>query len=181
MAVGKNAKKRAARLSFHADSEAQGPMHYALVAIEYRDGKRRKLTFASLTAYKNYREEFFPVTAKGRLVLVSDLESLDDSKGAAQRKRCDNKGIGLENDKRFARVKTPAPKTEEARAVSGKRFGKAGVGVTYKATDLDALASQRKEAERKAALIGLDNKAERDKQSAFTAMRRRSRASLAGL
>lgn len=177
MAIGKNARKRAARSSFHADSDAQGPMPYALVAIEYTDGKRRKLTFASMTAFKEYREKFFPSTAKGRLVLVSDLESLDDSKGASQRKRCDNKGIGLGNDTRFSRVKTPAPKTEESRSVSGKRFGKAGVGITYTTTDVDALESQRKDQ----ALISQEVRKDRANQTAFRAMRQRARASLAGL
>ena len=123
MTLGKNAKKREARKAFHNDVDAQGAMPFAFYAIEYRDGIRRKLTFASLSAFKEYRRTFFPAKAKGQLILVSDLDSVDDSRKDGARKASTDKGNGLGNADRFKRTKTPAPKTPEARAVSGKRFG----------------------------------------------------------
>lgn len=123
MAVGKNKKKREARKAFLNDPQAQGPMPYALIAIEYRDGKRRKLTFASLTAFKEYRERFFPTSAKGRLILESDLSLVDDSNKEATRKAMTNKGLGLGNDTRFAKPKELIPHDRPSMAARGKRFG----------------------------------------------------------
>ena len=123
MTVGKNAKKREARKRFLEDTQAQGPMPYALIAIEYRDGKRRKLTFASLTAFKKYREEFFPSNAKGRLILESDLSLIDDSNKEATRKAMTNKGLGLGNESRFAKPKGLIPHDRPSMAARGKRFG----------------------------------------------------------
>lgn len=185
MAVGKNKKKREARKAFLNDPQAQGPMPYALVAIEYRDGKRRKLTFASLTAFKEYRERFFPTSAKGRLILESDLSLVDDSNKESTRKAMTNKGIGLGNDTRFARPKTLVKGIASDMKAKGNRFGKAAIVAgkleTIVTVASDVFESQARDTERAIALKAQDNKAERDKQAAFTAMRRRARASLAGL
>ena len=185
MTVGKNAKKREARKRFLEDTLAQGPMPYALIAIEYRDGKRRKLTFASLTAYKKYREEFFPSSAKGRLILESDLSLVDDSNKEATRKAMTNKGLGLGNDTRFARPKTLVKGIASDMQAKGNRFGKAAIMAgkleTIATVASDVHESQARDTARQAAIKAQDNKAERDKQAAFTAMRRKARASLAGL
>lgn len=183
MALGKNAKKREARKAFHNDNEAQGAMPFAFYAIEYRNGIRRKLTFASLSSFKEYRERFFPTTAKGQLVLVSDLDSVDDSRKDAARKAATNRGLGLGNEDRFKRTKTPAPKTPEARAVSGKRFGKLGAdGMIHKTTIDDAMASQARDAERAKAIADQEGlRALQANQKAFAAMRRTIRAGKQGL
>ena len=185
MATGKNAKKREARKAFLNDPQAQGPMPYALIAIEYRDGKRRKLTFASLTAFKEYRERFFPANAKGRLILESDLSLVNDSHKEATRKAMTNKGLGLGNDTRFARVKSLVKGLESHAKAKGKAYGKAAIVAgkleTIATVESDVFESQARDTERAIALKAQDNKAERDKQASFTAMRRRARASLAGI
>ena len=93
--VGKNAKKRLARAAFHASDDASGAMPYCLHVIEYRDGARRHIKFASLSSFKEYRERFYSKGQVGELRLVSDLSELDDSKGKANRSRVINQGIGI--------------------------------------------------------------------------------------
>lgn len=106
MAIGKNAKKRAARRAFHnaPDSEAV-KIPYAIHVIIHRDGKPEKIIFTSLTAFKAYRAEFMQRNPQGILTLVSDTDTVDDSKGKANRTRVINKGIGQNWD----RVKKPLP------------------------------------------------------------------------
>lgn len=123
MAIGKNARKREARKAFHADQEAGGKLPFAFNVVEYRDGKRRVITFASLTSYKEYRERFYPEGAKGRLILESDLSLVDDSNKDAMRASVTNKGIGLGNADRFKRVKSLIPSDPASMAAKGKRFG----------------------------------------------------------
>lgn len=123
MAIGKNARKREARKAFHADQEAGGKLPFAFNVVEYKDGKRRVITFASLTSYKAYRKEFYPQGAKGRLILESDLSIVDDSNKDAMRTSVTNKGIGLGNADRFKRVKALVPDEPASRAAKGKRFG----------------------------------------------------------
>ena len=180
MAIGKNARKREARKAFHADQEAGGKLPFAFNVVEYRDGKRRVITFASLTSYKEYRERFYPEGAKGRLILESDLSAIDDSNKDAMRASVTNKGIGLGNADRF--------KGDFASdKAKGKAFGKSailgGKTVTLATTTQDAWQSQARDAKRKEALTerasGIqclnDNKAD------FDAMRRRCRERLRGL
>ena len=98
--LGKNARKRAARRAFACDENPQGKIPFALHVVEWRDGKPRNITFASLTSYKEYRARFYGVTGQtGKLVLVSDLATLDDSKGKTNRTRVINKGIGINTGK----------------------------------------------------------------------------------
>lgn len=135
----KNAKKRAARRAFHADPLAEyGALPYAFHVIEYRDGQRRKLTFASLTSYKEYRERFYKSGTVGQLVLVSDLESLDDSKGKAFRSKVINKGADTSKAKpkrldNTSRLVNEYGESTGTRA-TGKRFQKNG----FKTTSHDA-------------------------------------------
>jgi hypothetical protein len=117
MAVGKNAKKRAARRAFHnaPDSEA-GKIPYAIHVIVHRDGKPEKIIFTSLTAFKAYRAEFIQRNPQGILTLVSDTDTVDDSKGKANRARVINKGIGQNWD----RVSKPLPAPSKQRyAIDG--------------------------------------------------------------
>ena len=117
MAMGKNARKRAARLAFHnaPDSEA-GKIPYAIHVIIHRDGKPEKIIFTSLTAFKAYRAEFIQRNPKGILTLVSDTDTVDDSKGKANRARVINKGIGQNWD----RVSKPLPAPSKQRyAIDG--------------------------------------------------------------
>jgi hypothetical protein len=112
MAIGKNAKKRAARRAFH-DAPCDGlpgAMPYSFKVVEYRraddmaisQGKafgeggvvRRVLTFASLTSYREYRERFFSCNPTGTLSLVNPLsdETVSDERGKAFRSKVINRG-----------------------------------------------------------------------------------------
>jgi hypothetical protein len=119
MAIGKNKRKRLARASFHAATDSAQDMPYCLHVIEYRDGKRRHIRFASLTSFKEYRERFHAAGIVGTLSLVSDLDTLDDSKGKANRSRVINKGIGINTDK----MSQPAfvSKRPQRHAIDGHR------------------------------------------------------------
>lgn len=187
MAIGKNARKREARKAFHADQEAGGKLPFAFNVVEYRDGKRRVITFASLTSYKEYRERFYPEGAKGRLILESDLSLVDDSNKDAMRASVTNKGIGLGNEKRFSRVKSLVKGDFASDKAKGKAFGKSailgGKTVTLATTGADVWQSQecdrkRKEliAERESGIQEIDTR-----KADFEAMRRRCRERLRGL
>lgn len=111
MAIGKNKKKREARRAFHnaADSDA-GKIPYAIHVISWQGGEPRKIIFTSLTAYKKYRAEFYASNPTGTLKLVSDVETLDDSKGKANRSRVINKGIGQNWDRVTKKLDAPTKK-----------------------------------------------------------------------
>ena len=105
--MGKNAKKRAARKVYAAMLECNAAfvkMPHAFHIIDYKDGQRRHLKFASITAYKNYLKEFHNGKKPPGLVLVGkdSLSEMDDSKGQANRTRATNKGVGLHNGKRLS-------------------------------------------------------------------------------
>ena len=100
MAIGKNARKRAARLAFHnAPDSDTGKIPYAIHVIIHRDGKPEKIIFTSITAFKAYRAEFMQRNPKGILTLVSDTDTVSDSRGKANRSRVINKGIGQNWDR----------------------------------------------------------------------------------
>lgn len=80
MAIGKNAKKRAARRAFHESTDMGLDMPYSFKVVQYTDGVRRVLTFASLTSYKNYRKEFFASNPKGKLFSLQDALELEKTK-----------------------------------------------------------------------------------------------------
>ena len=145
--MAKNARKRAARRAFHASEHAEpGSMPYTLKAVVYRDGKRHVLTFASMTAFKAYREEFYPGKAQRQLVLVSDLDTLDDSKGKANRSRMTNNGIGLGNETRSIRPANLDKSKPEHKAIASKPFNRDG----HSATDNDAMTSLARDNARQA-------------------------------
>lgn len=92
MAIGKNAKKRAARHAFHDDPNAVGDMPYSFKVVRHIDGKPHVLTFASLSSFKEYRERFFASNPTGTLSLAScDDETVKDT-GKAFRSKVINKG-----------------------------------------------------------------------------------------
>lgn len=92
MAIGKNKRKRLARAAFHDDPNAVGEMPYSFKVVRHIDGKPHIVTFASLSAYKEYRKEFFASNPKGTLSLASyDDETVKD-KGKAFRSKVINKG-----------------------------------------------------------------------------------------
>jgi hypothetical protein len=99
MSIGKNARKRLARVAFNSSDTTSNNVPYCLHVIEYRDGTRRHIKFISLTAFKEYRERFYSSGVTGSLSLVSDLDTLDDSRGKPNRARIINKGIGINTDK----------------------------------------------------------------------------------
>lgn len=80
MAIGKNAKKRAARRAFHESTDMGLDMPYSFKVVQYIDGVRRVLTFASLTSYKNYRKEFFASNPKGNLFSLQEALELEKAK-----------------------------------------------------------------------------------------------------
>jgi hypothetical protein len=131
MAIGKNAKKRAARRAFHdAPDDTLQAMPYSFKVVEYKDNVRRVLTFASLTSYKEYRERFFSTNPTGKLSLVNPLSDSDvnATRGESFRQKVINQG----NDTSKVRAKPLYkaisyydPNTGKPYAVSGKRFGKA--------------------------------------------------------
>lgn len=93
MAIGKNARKRAARSAFHNDPNAVGDIPYSFKVIQYRDGERHVLTFASMTSFKKYRETFFATNPTGQLTLASHEDaSVNASRGQSFRSRVINQG-----------------------------------------------------------------------------------------
>lgn len=127
MAIGKNAKKRAARRAFHASpcDGSPGAMPYSFKAVEYRDNVRRVITFASLTSYKEYRERFFACNPVGQLSLVNPLQDTDVAdRGKAFRSKVVNAGT----DTSKARPKDIAQYKGNrlVDSVTGKRFRQEG-------------------------------------------------------
>lgn len=126
--MGKNAKKREARRAFHnAPDTVAGKIPYAFHAVVREKsvcgkivtlGPPRRIGFYSFSSYKEWRNEFYPASENVQIDLVSDLDTLDDSKGKANRTRVINKGIGQNWD----RVKRPldAP-TKQRYAIDGFR------------------------------------------------------------
>jgi hypothetical protein len=139
MALGKNAKKRAARRAFHDVSDASaGKIPYALHVIIHRDGKAEKVIFASLSSYKEYRARFYESNPQGVLILESDMSKLDDSKGKSNRSRVMNLGIGQNKGKESRPMQAP----------SKRRFAKDG----FVSTDFDALRSIYRDVEKDRAI-----------------------------
>jgi len=116
--MGKNAKKRAARLAFHADTDAQGDMPYALHVIVTTDGKPRRITFASLTSFKKYREEFYASEVKGELRLLEPGDATVKDTGKAYRSKVINRGA----DHSKAKPKPLVKGVTTLPSVKGKRF-----------------------------------------------------------
>ena len=140
--TGKNARKRAERRAFlHDDNAEPGTMPHTLKVVVYTDGTRRVLTFASLTAYKDYCRTFYGNKTIRSLALVSDLESLDDSKGQSHRTRATNNGIGLGNDTKAIRPSSLDKSKPEHKAVISKPFNRDG----HSATDSDAMDSMARD------------------------------------
>jgi len=124
MTTGKNARKRAARRAFHAstDTDSPGAMPYSFKVVRHIDGKPHVVTFASLTAYKNYREEFFARNPTGKLLLAShDDETVSDTRGQAFRSKVINQGADTSKAKPKAILKGIASQY----GVKGERFDKA--------------------------------------------------------
>jgi hypothetical protein len=157
MAIGKNAKKRAARRAFH-DTPCDGKpgaMPYSFKVVEYRraddmaisQGKafggggmvRRVLTFASLTSYKEYRERFFSTNPAGTLSLVNPLSDSDvnATRGESFRQKVINQG----NDTSKARAKPLLKGISVYHGIKGKPFDKPASGY-------DALQSMERDKER---------------------------------
>lgn len=149
MAIGKNAKKRAARRAFHDApcEEKPGAMPYSFKVVEYRRADdmavsrekpvtgsgmvRRVLTFASLTSYKDYRKEFFSRNPTGTLSLVNPLsDDVVADRGKAFRSKVINRGADTSKAKPKAILKGIASQY----GVKGKAFDKP-------ASEYDALQS----------------------------------------
>lgn len=131
MAIGKNAKKRAARRAFHdAKDNDAGAMPYSFKVVEYRDNQRRVLTFASLSSYKEYRERFFSSNPVGTLSLVNPLteETVSDDRGKASRSAIINKGQDTSKAKPKGLASFKGKVTVES--VKGGRFRPEGFKVT---------------------------------------------------
>ena len=115
--MGKNAKKREARRAFHTAHDASaGKIPYAFHAVIREKavcgrivtlGPPRRIGFYSLTSFKEWRETFYPTSESVQIDLVSDLDSLDDSKGKGNRTRVINKGIGQNWDRVKRKLAAP--------------------------------------------------------------------------
>jgi hypothetical protein len=144
MAIGKNAKKRAARRAFHASTEADsmGSMPYSFKVVEYRRADdmvvamdkqvttysgmvRRVLTFASLTSYKEYRERFFSCHPTGKLTLASpNDETVSDTRGESFRSKVINQGADTSKARPKGLAQFKGNRLVES--VTGKRFRQEG-------------------------------------------------------
>ena len=144
MAIGKNARKRAARRAFHDASDIEaGEIPYAFKVVQYTDGVRRVLTFASLTSYKNYRKEFFASNPKGKLFSLQEaleLEKVKDQEGPFFR-GYGTKPIGAKDISAIKGKPTIA-------SVKGKRFRPEG----FKVTQADVAESIARDLERDRAI-----------------------------
>jgi len=121
-AMGKNAKKRAARSAFYNDPDAKGDMPFALHVIITTDGKPRRITFASLTSFKEYREEFYASKAKGELRLLDPGNDTVKETGKAYRSKVVNRGADHSNAKPKPLVKGDVTLP----SVKGRRFRSEG-------------------------------------------------------
>jgi hypothetical protein len=127
MAIGKNAKKRAARRAFHAstDTDSPGSMPYSFKVVEYKDKIRRVLTFASLTSYKEYRERFFSCHPTGKLTLASpNDETVSDTRGESFRSKVINQGADTSKARPKGLAQFKGNRLVES--VTGKRFRQEG-------------------------------------------------------
>jgi hypothetical protein len=126
MAIGKNAKKRAARRAFHASTDIDaGALPYSFKVVEYKDKVRRVLTFASLTSYKEYRERFFSCNPNGKLTLASpNDETVSDTRGQAFRSKVINQGADTSKAKPKGLAQFRGNRLVES--VTGKRFRQEG-------------------------------------------------------
>jgi hypothetical protein len=126
MAIGKNAKKRAARHAFHASTEdTPGAMPYSFKVVRHIDGKPHVVTFASLTAYKEYRERFFSCNPTGQLLLAShDDETVSDTRGQPFRSKVINQGTDTSKAKPKGIAQFKGNRLVES--VTGKRFRQEG-------------------------------------------------------
>jgi len=120
--MGKNARKRTARSAFHANPDAQGDLPFALHVIVTTDGKPRRLTFASLTSYKKYREEFYASKAKGELRLLDPGDATVKETGKAYRSKVVNRGA----DYSKAKPKPLVKGNVTLPSVKGRRFRSEG-------------------------------------------------------
>lgn len=125
MAIGKNAKKRAARRAFHESTDMGLDMPYAFNVVQYTDGVRRVLTFASLTSYKNYRKEFFASNPKGNLFSLQEALELEKAKDQEEPffRGYGTKPMGAKDISAIKGKPTIA-------SVKGKRFRQEGFKVT---------------------------------------------------
>lgn len=144
MAIGKNKRKRLARAAFRDDPNAFGDMPYSFKVVEYRRADdmalsmekqiansgmvRRVLTFASLSAYKKYRKEFFSRNPTGTLSLAScDDETVRDT-GKAFRSKVINKGADTSKAKPKALLQFKG--NALVQSAKGKRFRPEGFPVS---------------------------------------------------
>lgn len=129
MAIGKNAKKRAARRAFHASpcDDTPGNMPYSFKVVEYRDNVRRVLTFASLTSYKEYRERFFSCNPMGQLSLVNPLSpDLDVNLKRGESFRAKVVNAGTDTSKARPKDIAQYKGNRLVDSVTGKRFRQEG-------------------------------------------------------
>lgn len=127
MAKGKNAKKREARKAFHNDPLAQaGGLPFAFHVIEHREGKPRKLTFASLTSYKAYLVERYEPKEAARLLLLHGHDASVKETGKAFR----SKVITAGQDTSKAKPKAIPKGNAILPSVTGGRFRKEGFATT---------------------------------------------------
>jgi len=142
MAQGKNAKKRAARRAFLNDPDPVQSMPYSFKVVEYRDGTRRVLTFASLTSYKEHLENLYTPKEAARLLLLHGHDESVKETGKAFRASVINRGA----DHSKAKPKPLLKGVTTLPSVTGGRFRKEG----FATTPHDVTQSQERDRERKA-------------------------------
>ena len=142
MAKGKNAKKREARKAFHNDPLAQaGGLPFAFHVVEHREGKPRKLTFASLTSYKAYLVDRYETKEVARLLLLHGHDASVKDTGDSFRSMV----ISAGQDTSKAKPKAIPKGNAILPSVRGGRFRKEG----FATTAYDVVQGQCRDMERK--------------------------------